>query len=55
MLPTWRSRCAGPDGSCFEGEGLQPDVIVACTPQDLEHGDPILEQALAILRKKAAK
>jgi C-terminal processing protease CtpA/Prc len=44
-----------PDGSCFEGEGLQPDVAVECTPKDLETRDPILEKALELLRKKAGK
>jgi C-terminal processing protease CtpA/Prc len=42
------------DGTPFEGEGLKPDVEVACTAQDLESGDPILAKALELLRTKVA-
>lgn len=40
------------DGTPFEGEGLKPDVEVACTAKDLESGDPILAKALELLRTK---
>jgi hypothetical protein len=40
------------DGTCFEDEGLAPDVVVVCTAKELEAGRPILEKALAIRRGK---
>ncbi len=40
------------DGTCYEGEGLAPDVFVPCTSRDLEQGDPTLEKALALLRER---
>jgi C-terminal processing protease CtpA/Prc len=50
VLPSWQD--LRPDGTCFEGEGLAPDVEVAVTPKDLDEKDPILERALALLRDK---
>jgi hypothetical protein len=50
VVPSWQD--LRPDGSCFEGEGLQPDVEVAADPKDFESKDPILERALAHLRDK---
>ncbi|HLQ38586.1 MAG TPA: peptidase S41, partial [Planctomycetota bacterium] len=50
VVPSWQD--LRPDGTCFEGEGLAPDVEVAATAQDLEQHDPILERALELLRKK---
>ena len=43
------------DGTPFEGEGLQPDVLVPCTAKELETSDPILAKALELLRAKVAK
>ena len=50
FLPSWQDM--RPDGTCFEGEGLVPDVEVAAEPKDLEEKDPILEKALTVLRGK---
>ena len=53
VLPSWQD--LRPDGSCFEGEGLAPDVEVPAVPKDFEEKDPILEKALGILREKIGK
>jgi hypothetical protein len=53
VLPSWQD--LRPDGTCFEGEGLAPDVEVAAEPKDFEQRDPILERALAVLREKIRK
>jgi C-terminal processing protease CtpA/Prc len=50
VLPSWQDLRL--DGTCFEGEGLAPDVEVAAEPKDFEERDPILERALEILRGK---
>ncbi|MBZ0267328.1 hypothetical protein K8I85_04185, partial [bacterium] len=47
VVPSWQS--LRPDGTCFEGEGLAPDVEVAVDVAELEQRDPILERALEIL------
>ena len=52
VVPSWQD--LRPDGSCFEGKGLDPDVVVAATPADLEQQDPILKKALELLRAKVA-
>lgn len=48
LVPSWQD--LRPDGTPFEGEGLQPDVLVECTAKDLETDDPILAKALELLR-----
>jgi hypothetical protein len=53
VVPSWQDLRL--DGTCFEGEGLKPDVDVPCEAKDLETKDPILESALALLRKKLNK
>jgi hypothetical protein len=53
VLPSWQDPRL--DGTCFEGEGLAPDVEVAVGVVDLEQRDPILERALEILREKLKK
>jgi hypothetical protein len=50
VLPSWQDLRL--DGSCFEGEGLRPDVEVAVNDKDLESKDPILERALDVVRQK---
>jgi hypothetical protein len=50
VLPSWQDLRL--DGSCFEGEGLAPDVEVAVEPGELGARDPVLERALAVLREK---
>ncbi len=51
-LPSWQDMRL--DGTCFEGEGLAPDVLVDVETKQLETTDPILEKALEILRGKLA-
>ena len=53
MLPSWQ--VLRPDGSCWEGEGIAPDVAVPCTSRDFETRDPTLDKALELLRAKIAK
>ena len=53
MLPSWQ--VLRPDGSCWEGEGIAPDVPVPCTSRDFETRDPTLYKALELLRSKIAK
>ena len=50
VIPSWQDLRL--DGTCFEGEGLRPDVEVAVNDKDLESKDPILERALDLLRQK---
>jgi hypothetical protein len=50
VIPTWQDMRL--DGTCFEGEGLKPDVEVPGDARDFETKDPILEKALSILRDK---
>lgn len=51
-LPRWQA--LRPDGSCYEGEGLVPDVFVSCTSRDFETRDPTFDKALELLRKRLA-
>lgn len=51
FIPSWQDLRL--DGTDFEGEGLAPDVLVPCTPKDLETHDPILQKALELARSKA--
>ena len=53
FIPTWQDLRL--DGTDFEGQGLQPDVLVPCTAKELETSDPILAKALELLRGKVAK
>lgn len=53
VLPSWQSLRL--DGTCFEGEGLAPDVEVEVDPAVLTERDPILEKAVELLRAKVAK
>jgi C-terminal processing protease CtpA/Prc len=53
VMPSWQDLRL--DGSCLEGEGIAPDVLVEASAQQLETKDPILEKALAVLRDKVAK
>lgn len=49
MLPSWKA--LRPDGTAFEGVGLEPDVEVRATKEQLAAGDPVLDAALAWLRQ----
>jgi C-terminal processing protease CtpA/Prc len=53
VMPSWQDLRL--DGTCIEGEGIKPDVLVECTAEKLEQADPILEKALELLRKKVGK
>lgn len=48
LLPSWRA--LRPDGTCFEGEGIVPDLAVPTTAADFTAGDPVLQRALQWLR-----
>jgi C-terminal processing protease CtpA/Prc len=50
FVPSWQA--LRPDGSCFEVEGLKPDVVVDVSPEALGVTDPILERALLLLRER---
>lgn len=47
-LPSWKSML--PDGTEFEGVGVEPDVQVPAVPQDFASHDPVLDAALKLLR-----
>jgi len=48
-LPSWKAM--RPDGTCFEGEGIAPDLRVEATQSQLASRDPVLEAALKLLRE----
>ncbi len=50
FLPSWKA--LRPDGSCFEAEGIAPDVEVVPTSADLQKRDLILARAIEQLRQK---
>jgi hypothetical protein len=48
FLPSWKD--LRPDGTCFETEGISPDIEVHATKEQLAVSDPLLDAALARLR-----
>jgi peroxiredoxin len=48
-LPSWKA--LRPDGTCFEGKGIKPDVIVRISKTQIRKSDRVLETALRLLRK----
>lgn len=50
-VPSWKA--LRPDGSAFEGEGIEPDIIVETQPGGFKRDDPILRRALSFLRSLA--
>ena len=52
MVPSWQDLRL--DGTCFEGEGLPPDIVVACAQGDAQQGDPLWKRALQVLSTGAA-
>jgi hypothetical protein len=50
-IPRWKDLRL--DGSCFEGEGIAPDVEVKLAGDQLSTSDPVLSQALTLLREPA--
>jgi len=53
LLPSWHDMF--PDGTCLEGVGVRPDVEVRADPATLRERDPVLDEALKILRGPGAK
>lgn len=53
MLPSWRARSM--DGSPLEGIGIKPDVPVEVGPDGFASTDPVIDAAVAALRKKLGK
>ena len=49
LLPSWKDFM--PDGTLLEGHGILPDISVPPGADDLEGSDPVLDMALARLRK----
>jgi len=49
FLPSWKVLRL--DGTCFEGEGIKPDIIVETTQSELLAKDVVLDAALELLRK----
>ncbi len=50
MIPSWKALTA--DGKCIEGSGVSPDVPVSSEGVDFGLEDPVLEAALAHLRRQ---
>lgn len=48
FLPSWKDLRM--DGTCFEGEGIAPDIEVKAPPGAFEQADPVLAAALKWLR-----
>ena len=48
VLPSWQDLRL--DGTCLEGQGFAPDIVVKSSSADFEQGDPVLEAALKLLR-----
>ncbi|MGH7193507.1 MAG: S41 family peptidase, partial [Candidatus Saccharimonadales bacterium] len=51
-LPSWRDLL--PDGACFEGHGIEPDIEVKAQAQSSASSDEVLETALRELRRPTA-
>jgi hypothetical protein len=50
FIPSWKA--LRPDGTCFEGQGLKPDIEVPAKSSSFKKRDPVLERALKHLRNK---
>ena len=48
-LPSWKAML--PDGTCFEGKGIRPDILVKARQEQITTEDPVIEAALKELRK----
>ena len=51
-LPSWKTM--RPDGSCFESEGIKPDVLIAPSLEAFAGRDPVLDKALELARTSSA-
>ncbi len=49
FLPCWQAML--PDGTCFEGKGIQPDIPVKTTPDRITTSDPVINAARKTLNK----
>jgi len=49
-LPSWKA--LRPDGSCFEGKGIKPNIKVKAKASQFKDDDPVIKRALKHLRKK---
>lgn len=49
-LPSWKA--LRPDGTCFEGQGIAPDISISATPMELETADPVLQAALFLVGRR---
>lgn len=49
FLPSWKAMT--PAGVVFEGQGIPPDIEVKTQPSDFKTHDPVIDAALAWLRK----
>lgn len=50
FLPSWKA--LRPDGTCFEGQGIAPDIPITTTIRELESTDPVLQAGLTLLRRR---
>lgn len=48
LIPSWKDLRL--NGTCLEGEGFAPDLLVKTAPEDFSTADPVLEAALRALR-----
>jgi len=49
-LPSWKA--LRPDGTCFERQGIDPDIAISATPTELETADPVLQAALLLVGRR---
>ena len=49
-LPSWKA--LRPDGTCFEEEGILPDVAVRTSRSQTGRSDGVIEAALSLLRRE---
>ncbi|MBF0197874.1 MAG: hypothetical protein HQL32_09195 [Planctomycetes bacterium] len=50
FLPSWKALRL--DETCFEGEGLKPDILIETDKSELKRKDKVLEAALKLLNRK---
>jgi hypothetical protein len=50
FLPCWKDML--PDGTCFEGIGIRPDILVKVRPDQITTTDPVIEAARMALTKR---
>lgn len=48
FLPSWQAML--PNGTCFEGIGIQPDIRVNAIPTEITTSDPVIEAARKALK-----